>query len=41
MKAHHLQAPEAEIILSDGSASRLKDFWKDGKLVLVFLRHFG
>jgi hypothetical protein len=34
-------APDADVTLSDGSDSRLSDFWKDRTLVLVFLRHFG
>jgi hypothetical protein len=32
---------DADIIMSDGAAGRLSDFWKRGRLVLVFLRHFG
>jgi len=32
---------DADVILSDGSERRLSDFWKSGRLVLVFLRHFG
>ncbi len=34
-------AQDADIIMADGSAMRLSDFWKRGRLVLVFLRHFG
>jgi len=30
-----------EVTLSDGSTARLSDFWADGPLVLVFLRHYG
>lgn len=32
---------DADITLSDGATGRLSDFWKRGRLVLVFLRHFG
>jgi len=35
------KAPDAHVILSDGSEKRLRDFWQDQTLVLVFLRHFG
>jgi hypothetical protein len=34
-------APDAAVQLADGSTCRLRDFWEAGKLVLVFLRHFG
>jgi hypothetical protein len=34
-------APDREVILSDGSRHRLKDFWKSHPLLLVFLRHLG
>ncbi len=30
-----------EVQLWDGSYSRLSQFWDQGPLVLVFLRHFG
>ena len=30
-----------EVILSDGTVTRLGRFWEDGPLVLVFLRHYG
>lgn len=30
-----------QVQLWDGSHSRLRQFWKQGPLVLVFLRHFG
>jgi hypothetical protein len=29
------------VLLWDRSRSRLRQFWKQGPLVLVFLRHFG
>lgn len=34
-------AIDLEILLSDGTKSRLSDFWKKRPLILVFLRHFG
>lgn len=34
-------APDAAVTLSDGTDGRLKDFWEEQPLVLVFLRHFG
>ena len=30
-----------EVQLSDHSSARLNLFWKNGPLVLVFLRHYG
>ena len=30
-----------EVQLWDHSRTRLSRFWKDGPLVLVFLRHYG
>jgi len=41
MNQDNLNAPDAEVILSDSSVKRLSDFWKKRLLVLVFLRHFG
>lgn len=35
------KAPDLRLTLSDGASASLKDYWKRGKLVLVFLRHFG
>jgi hypothetical protein len=32
---------DAAVALADGSAARLSEFWGSGRLVLVFLRHFG
>lgn len=32
---------DATVTMSDGSAKRLSEFWAGGRLVLVFLRHFG
>lgn len=34
-------APDREVMLSDGSRHRLKEFWKSQPLLLVFLRHLG
>jgi len=30
-----------EVQVWDGSQSRLRRFWQEGPLVLVFLRHYG
>lgn len=35
------RAPDARIRLSDGSTGRLSEFWEQGPVALVFLRHFG
>jgi peroxiredoxin len=35
------KAPDAEVVLSDGTTQNLRDFWRDKPLLLVFLRHFG
>jgi hypothetical protein len=35
------KAPDADVLLSDGSEKRLRDLWQRQTLVLVFLRHFG
>lgn len=32
---------DANVVMSDGSATRLSRLWTHGRLVLVFLRHFG
>jgi hypothetical protein len=34
-------AMDAEVTFSDGTDRRLRDLWKKGPLLLVFLRHFG
>lgn len=34
-------APDVNVILWDGSEQYLSGFWKDKKLILVFLRHLG
>ncbi len=41
MAARTPTTPDAQITLSDGSRARLSDWWREGPLVLVFLRHFG
>jgi hypothetical protein len=41
MKKSKSKAPDANVILSDGSEKGLRDFWQRQTLVLVFLRHFG
>jgi len=35
------QAPDAEVLRSDGSPTRLEELWAGGPVALVFLRHFG
>ncbi len=35
------KAPDSQVSLADGSSARLSRFWKDGRLVIVFLRHLG
>jgi hypothetical protein len=32
---------EQEVLLWDGTRTRLGRFWQKGPLVLVFLRHYG
>ena len=34
-------APDRKVVLSDETPARLSDFWAEGPLVLVFLRHYG
>ena len=41
MKDSQAEAPDALVQLADGSHHHLSDFWKNGRLVLVFLRHLG
>ena len=41
MKKNKFKAPDANVMLSDGSEKRLRDLWQGQTLVLVFLRHFG
>jgi hypothetical protein len=35
------KAPDAQVLLSDGSRKKLSGFWESGTTALVFLRHFG
>ncbi len=35
------KAVDRKVLLSDGIEKQLSQFWKKGRLVLVFLRHFG
>jgi len=37
----HKSAPDAEVVLSDGTTHTLSDFWREKPLLLIFLRHFG
>jgi hypothetical protein len=39
LEAHN--AKDTQVLLSDGSMTRLSELWKQGPLLLVFLRHFG
>ena len=32
---------DQEVVLWDNAVTRLSRFWEDGRLVLVFLRHYG
>jgi hypothetical protein len=41
MAKDHPKAPDIELVLSDGSRRRISEFWREGGLVLVFLRHLG
>ena len=34
-------APDVQFIDAEGRSGSLSDFWRDGPVVLVFLRHFG
>jgi hypothetical protein len=35
------EAPDREVLLSDGARRHLSEFWASGLVALVFLRHFG
>jgi hypothetical protein len=35
------EAPDREVLLSDGTRKQLREFWASGPVALVFLRHFG
>lgn len=41
MKREKRKAPDLIVALSDGTQRKLSSFWRQGKLVLVFVRHFG
>ncbi|MDJ0810265.1 MAG: hypothetical protein QNJ02_05020 [Desulfobacterales bacterium] len=41
MKVPKPGAPDALVKLADGSHRHLSEFWQDGRLLLVFLRHLG
>ena len=41
MKKSNFKAPDADVMLSNGSEKSLRDLWQSQVLVLVFLRHFG
>jgi peroxiredoxin len=41
MKRENRKAPDVRVELSDGTQKKLSDFWRQGRLVLVFVRHFG
>lgn len=34
-------APDVELVDTDGKPTRLSTFWKNSPLVLVFTRHLG
>ena len=36
-----MQAPDAQVLLSDGTEKMLNEFWRTQPLALIFLRHFG
>lgn len=36
-----MQAPNTQVLLSDGTKKMLSEFWRTRPLALVFLRHFG
>jgi hypothetical protein len=35
------RAPDAEVFDAQGQPARLRDLWRDGPVLLTFLRHFG
>ncbi len=41
MQKDNRKAPDTQVILSDGSVKHLSDFWKNQKVILVFIRHYG
>ena len=41
MEAASSDAPDMDVMLSDGTRKRLSSFWRDRPVALVFPRHFG
>lgn len=41
MPNNSTKAPDLEVVLSDNTRHRLGEFWREGPLVLVLLRHLG
>lgn len=41
MEQTEKKAVDMKVVLSDGSETQLSQFWEQGVLALIFLRHFG
>ena len=41
MKNNSDQAPDREVLLSNGKKQNLSELWRDNPVALIFLRHFG
>lgn len=41
MSRDDIKVRDRDIVLWDNTTTRLSRFWKEGPLVLVFLRHYG
>lgn len=41
MRSEKMLAPNAEVLMADGSRKTLSEFWRSKPLALIFLRHFG
>jgi hypothetical protein len=41
MKKEVHKIEDQQVVLADNTVTRLSRFWKNGPLVLVFLRHYG
>lgn len=41
MPGNRSMVRDQRVVLHNGETSRLAAFWKEGPLVLVFLRHYG
>lgn len=41
MQKDNRKAPDTQVLLSDGSVKDLSEFWKNQKVILVFIRHYG